>query len=55
MAKSTLDALAFLRKHLEGEGGSDLLREMIKAFAENLTSAKLVRTAWPLDACEGVA
>lgn len=21
----------------------------------NLTSAKLVRTAWPLDACEGVA
>jgi transposase-like protein len=35
-----MDALAFLRKHLEGEGGSDLLREMIKAFAEALMSAE---------------
>ncbi|HEX7104755.1 MAG TPA: IS256 family transposase [Acidothermaceae bacterium] len=35
-----MDALAFLRKHLEGEGGSDLLREMIKAFAEKLMSAE---------------
>jgi transposase-like protein len=41
VAKSTLDALWFLCKHLEGEGGSDLLREMIKAFAEELMSAEV--------------
>jgi len=40
VAKTTMDALAFLRKHLEGEGGSDVLREMIRVFAEELMSAE---------------
>ncbi len=35
-----MDVLAFMRKHLEGEGGNDLLREMIKTFAEALMSAE---------------
>ena len=34
-----MDALEWLRKHLE-EDGSDLLREMIKTFAEVLMSAE---------------
>ena len=29
-----------MRKHLDDEGGSDLIREMIKAFAESLMSAE---------------
>ena len=36
----TMDVLAFVRKHLEGEGGNDLLAEMIKTFAEALMSAE---------------
>ena len=40
MARTTMDVLAFLRKHLEGEGGNDLLAEMIKAFAEELMAAE---------------
>ena len=36
----TMDVLAFVRKHLEGEGGNDLLREMIKTFTEALMSAE---------------
>ena len=39
MAGATMDALDWLRKHLEGEG-SDLLREMIKTFAERLMAAE---------------
>ena len=35
---NTMDPLAWLRKHLE-EDGSDLLREMIREFAEQLMSA----------------
>jgi transposase-like protein len=34
-----MDALEWLRKHLEGDG-SDVLREMIKTFAEALMSAE---------------
>ena len=36
----TMDALAFVRKHLEGDGGNDVLREMIKTFAEALMAAE---------------
>ncbi len=35
---TTMEPLAWLRKHLE-EDGSDLLREMIREFAEQLMSA----------------
>jgi putative transposase len=35
----SLDALDWLRKHLEGDG-SDVVREMVKAFAERLMSAE---------------
>jgi hypothetical protein len=31
---NTMDALEWLRKHLEGDEGSDLLREMVRTFAE---------------------
>ena len=34
-----MDALEWLRKHLE-EDGSDLLREMVRSFAEQLMSAE---------------
>jgi putative transposase len=34
-----MNPLAWLRKHLDDEGGNDLVREMIKAFAEQLMSA----------------
>ncbi len=36
---NTMDPVAWLRKHLD-EDGSDLLREMIKAFAEQLMDAE---------------
>lgn len=36
---NTMEPLAWLRKHLE-EDGSDLLREMIREFAEQLMSAE---------------
>jgi transposase-like protein len=36
----TMDVLAFVRKHLEGEGGNGLLAEMIKTFAEALMAAE---------------
>jgi transposase-like protein len=35
-----MNALAWLRKHLEGDGGNDVIREMVKAFAEELMSAE---------------
>ncbi len=36
----TMNPLAWLRKHLDDEGGNDLIREMLKAFAETLMSAE---------------
>jgi len=39
VAKPTMDPLAFLRKTLE-EGDPDLLREMVRTFAETLMSAE---------------
>ena len=36
----TMNPLAWLRKHLEADGGSDVIREMVKAFAEVLMSAE---------------
>jgi putative transposase len=35
-----MNPLAWLRKHLDDEGGNDLVREMVKAFAEQLMSAE---------------
>jgi hypothetical protein len=35
-----MDALEWLRKHLEAEG-SDLLREMVRTFAERLMAAEV--------------
>ena len=37
---TTIDATAFLGKHLEGDGDVDLLRSMIATFAEALMSAE---------------
>ena len=39
MATDSLDALEWLRKHLE-QGDPDLLREMVVSFAERLMSAE---------------
>ncbi len=39
MALESLDALNWLRKHLE-QDDPDLLREMVKSFAEQLMSAE---------------
>jgi putative transposase len=39
VAVESLDALGWLRKHLE-QDNSDLLREMVKSFAEQLMSAE---------------
>lgn len=36
----TTKPLAWLRKHLGDEGGNDLVRELVKAFAEQLMSAE---------------
>jgi hypothetical protein len=35
-----MDALEWLRKHLDTEG-SDLLREMVRSFAERLMAAEV--------------
>jgi len=35
-----MNPLAWLRKHLDDEGGNDLVRDMVKAFAEQLMSAE---------------
>ena len=40
MVPNNMDALEWLRKHLEGEG-SDLLREMVATFAERLMAAEV--------------
>ncbi len=37
---NNMDALDWLRKHLD-EDGSDLLREMVRTFAERLMSAEV--------------
>ena len=39
MAKPTMDPLAFLRKTIE-DADTDLLREMVRTFAETLVSAE---------------
>ena len=39
MVPTNMDALEWLRKHLE-EDGSDVLREMVRTFAEMLMSAE---------------
>jgi transposase-like protein len=36
-----MDALEWLRKHLESEESSDLLREMVRSFAERLMAAEV--------------
>jgi putative transposase len=38
---NNMDALEWLRKHLEGEESSDLLREMVRSFAERLMAAEV--------------
>jgi transposase-like protein len=38
-----MNPLAWSRKHLDDEGGSDLIREMIKAFAESVMSSLVAR------------
>ena len=40
MVPDNMDALEWLPKHLEAEG-SDLLREMVRTFAERLMSAEV--------------
>ena len=52
MIPNNMDALEWLRKHLE-EGGSDVLREMVKTFAEVLMSAEAV--AWCVPATGSAA
>ena len=49
MVPDTMNPLAWLRKHLDDEGGNDLVREMVKAFADQLMSAEadaLCGAAW---------
>jgi putative transposase len=38
---NNMDALEWLRKHLESEESSDLLREMVRSFAERLMAAEV--------------
>ena len=40
MTNNSLNALEVVRKHLESSGGSDLLAEMVKSFAQALMSAE---------------
>jgi hypothetical protein len=40
VATNSLNALELVRKHLESPGGSDLLAEMVKTFAEAVMSAE---------------
>ena len=49
MVSNNMDALEWLRKHLEADG-SDVLREMIKTFAEALMSARPTRRVAPATA-----
>jgi hypothetical protein len=35
-----MSALAWLRKHLDGEGGNDVIREIVKVFAKEPLSAE---------------
>lgn len=37
---NTMDALGWLRKHLDEDGGSDMVREMVAVFAQQLMSAE---------------
>ncbi len=49
MVPDKMNPLAWLRKHLDDEGGNDVVREMLKAFAEQLMSAEadaLCGAAW---------
>ena len=39
MIDNTMDALGWLRKHLDADG-SDVVREMVAAFAQQLMSAE---------------
>ena len=47
MATNSLNALELVRKHLESPGGSDLLAEMVKTFAETVMSAELTPPVGP--------
>jgi transposase-like protein len=38
---NNMDALEWLRKHLDGDESSDLLREMARSFAERLMAAEV--------------
>jgi hypothetical protein len=40
MAAAKMDGLEFISKHLTLPGGGDVVREMLKAFAEKLMSAE---------------
>lgn len=46
-AGNNMDPLEWLRKHLEDDD-SDLLREMIKSFADQLMAAEGMRCAAPV-------
>lgn len=37
---NTMDALGWLRKHLDDDGGNDMVREMVAAFAQQLMSGE---------------
>ncbi len=41
MVNNNMDALEWLRKHLDADGSSDLLREMVASFAERLMAAEV--------------
>ena len=43
MVPNNMDALEWLRKHLDTDG-SDLLREMVRTFAERLMAAEVDAT-----------
>ena len=49
MVPNNMDALEWLRKHLDGED-SDLLREMVRTFAERLMAAEVDVCATPATA-----
>ena len=41
MVPNNMDALEWLRKHLEDDGSNDLMRDMVAAFAERLMAAEV--------------
>lgn len=41
MVLNNMDALEVLRKHLESEGGSDLIRDMVSAFVHQMMAAEV--------------